>query len=428
MWVVRYSLCGMPKLRPEESVSRDARLDRFTQLLLVALIIGGVVARVHELGYPNELTWDEHHFVENARNIINGRSDWNDHPPLGKLLIALGILTVGDDGAGWRLAPLLFGLALIALAYAFGASAFRSKTAGLYAGAFIAASGFALAFSKTALLDGMLATSMVAAALALWRARSWRGITLGAILIGVSMSFKFTGVVLVVPLVLVTLGRFGAHPKTFGLLVFSMGSMAAVYVAQFSLGLALCGDEFGLLDVVKKTAELFHHHIALDDWKHSATSRWYTWFIPLKTLRLHYAREGDVVRMMTTSGNPILWWGVNAAVLWSAFDVLRRLRHGDPGMVRQVFQSTPGQSYLLMLWFLPLCPWILTNRDSYIYHYLPSYAFGLILFGGLTSTLSSSKARLLVVALVSVVFAFGVRLWSKIPFETDSLLHSFFFR
>ena len=62
--------------------SSDARLNRVTQLLLVALIIGGVVARVHDFGYPNELTWDEHHFVENARNLLEGRSDRNDHPPL----------------------------------------------------------------------------------------------------------------------------------------------------------------------------------------------------------------------------------------------------------------------------------------------------------------------------------------------------------
>jgi dolichyl-phosphate-mannose--protein O-mannosyl transferase len=406
----------------------DARLNRVTQLLLVGLIIGGVVARVHDFGYPNELTWDEHHFVENARNLLEGRSDRNDHPPLGKLLLALGIVTVGDEGAGWRSAPLLFGLALIALAYALGASAFRSRVAGLYAGAFIAASGFVLAFSKTALLDGTLATSMVAAALALWRARSWRGITFGAVLIGLSISIKFTGVVLVVPLAMVTLGRLGANPRAFGVLVLGMVAIAAVYVAQFSFGLALAGDEHGVVDVAKKTAELFRHHIGLDDWKHSATSRWYTWFIPLKAVRLHYAREGDIVRAMTTSGNPILWWGVNAAVLWTGFDLLRRLRRGLSARVRGASPATSGKCYLLLMWFLPLCPWIFTNRDSYIYHYVPSYVFGLILFGGLASTLLNPKARLALVAVVTVVFVFGVRVWSKIPLDADSLTHSLFFR
>jgi len=105
-----------------------------------------------------------------------------------KLLIAVGMIAMGDGGTGWRLVPLLCGLALIALAYLLAVSAFRSRVAGLYAAAFIAASGFVLAFSKTALLDGMLATSMTAAALAVWRARSWAGVVFAAVLIGLSAS------------------------------------------------------------------------------------------------------------------------------------------------------------------------------------------------------------------------------------------------
>ncbi len=417
----------MPKKSSRGPTALDVRLQGVTQVLLIALIIGGVVARVHEFGYPNELTWDEHHFVENARNLLASRSDWNDHPPLGKLLLAVGIVALGDEGAGWRAAPLLLGLALIALAFAFGGSAFRSKTAGLYAGAFMAASGFVMAFSKTALLDGMLATSMVAAALALWRARTWRGILLGAALIGLSMSIKFTGVVLVVPLALLTVSRLGVSSRSFGALVLALFTMFAVYVSQFSIGLWLAGDEHGIVDVARKTVELLRHHIGLDDWRHSATSRWYTWFIPLKAVRLHFARDEDVIRMLTTAGNPILWWGVNLAVLWTGLDWLRRMRSGFAASVRAAAPAWKGQIYLALLWFLPLCPWIFTNRDSYIYHYLPSYVFGLVLFGGLVSSLRSAKAKFLLVSAVSVTFFFAVRIWSKIPFGVDSLLHSLLF-
>lgn len=416
----------MPNDRSHDAGPSGLRLERLTQVLLLALIAGGAAARLYDFGYPNELTWDEPHFVENARNILAGRSDWNDHPPLGKLLIAAGILAMGDQGAGWRLAPLLLGLALIGLAYALGASTFRSKTAGLYAAAFIAASGFVLAFSKTALLDGMLATMMVAAALVLWRARSWRGIIFGATLIGLATSIKFTAIVLVVPLALVTLARSESRLKALGVLALGVIALAAVYTAQFSVGLALAGDEYGPVDVAKKTVELFRHHIGLDDWEHSATSRWYTWFIPLKAVRLHYARDGSIVRALTTKGNLLLWWGVNLAVLWSTVDLVRRKWRERLVRAGPSARPAPGRNYLLLMWFLPLCPWIFTNRDSYIYHYLPSYVFGLVLFGGLTSTLSNPKARLGVVASVTVVFAYCFRVWSKIPLDADSLLHAMF--
>lgn len=417
----------MPNEPCQDSGSSGLRLEWLTRVLLLALIAGGAAARLFDFGYPNELTWDEPHFVENARNILEGRSDWNDHPPLGKLLIAAGILALGDQGAGWRLAPLVLGLALIVVAYALGTAAFRSKTAGLYAGAFIAASGFVLAFSKTALLDGMLATTMGAAALALWRARSWRGITLGAVLIGLATSIKFTGIVLVVPLALMTLARSESRSKALGVLALGVTALAAVYAAQFSLGLALAGDEYGPVDVAKKTVELFRHHIGLDDWEHSATSRWYTWFIPLKVVRLHYAQDGNIVRALTTKGNPLLWWGVNLAVLWSMVDLVRRKWRERLEGTAPSARPASGRNYLLLMWFLPLCPWIFTNRDSYIYHYLPSYVFGLVLFGGLTSTLSNPKARLGIVASITLVFAYCVRVWSKIPLDADSLLHAMFF-
>lgn len=417
----------MPSDLSHDAVPSDLRLERLTQILLLALIVGGVAARLYDFGYPNELTWDEPHFVENARNILAGRSDWNDHPPLGKLLIATGMLAMGDQGEGWRLAPLLFGLALIVLAYALGVSTFRSRSAGLYAAAFIAASGFVLAFSKTALLDGMLATMMVAAALALWKARSWRGITSGAVLIGLSASIKFTGIVLVVPLALMTLARSESRLKALGVFALGVTTLAAVYTAQFSLGLSLAGEAHGPIDVANKTVELFRHHIGLNDWQHSATSRWYTWFIPLRAVRLHYAREGNVVRALTTKGNPLLWWGVNLAVLWSMVGLIRRKwREGLIGKASNT-RLPSGRSYLLLMWALPLCPWIFTNRDSYIYHYLPSYVFGLVLFGGLTSTLSNPKARLGVVVGVTLVFAYCVRVWSKVPLAADSLLHALFF-
>ena len=416
----------------QDDLSHDAgsaglRLETLTQVLLVALVAGGAAARIYDFGYPNELTWDEHHFVENARNILAGRSDWNDHPPLGKILIAAGMRAMGDQGAGWRLAPLLLGLALIGLAYALGASAFRSKTAGLYAAAFIAASGFVLAFSKTALLDGMLATMMVAAAFVLWRARSWRGITCGAVLIGLAASIKFTGIVLAVPLALMAVTRYRSRLKALGVFALGAITVAAVYAVLFSWGLALAGDDYGPVDVARKTVELFRHHIGLDDWEHSATSRWYTWFIPLRVVRLHYERNGDVVRALTTKGNPLLWWGVNLAVLWSTVDLVsRKWRDGLIGTAPDTRPSS-GRNYLLLMWVLPLCPWIFTNRDSYIYHYLPSYVFGLVLFGGLTSTLSDPKVRFGVVVGITLVFAYCVRVWSKIPLDANSLLHTVFF-
>jgi len=413
----------------DKASKRTQRIERVILAILFGLIVGGVAARMQDLGYPEHLTWDEPHFAENARNFLHNRPDWNDHPPLGKLLIAAGMIVVGDNSTGWRLVPLLFGLALIGLAYFLTASAFRSRMAGLFAAAFVAADGFVLAYAKTALIDEMLATMMVAAALSLWRARSWIGIAIGAVFIGLAMSIKFSGAVMAVPLACIIVWRFGRSSKSAGLLALSFLLIVGVYAAQFSFGLALTGSAHGLDDVFRKSVDFLRRHLAATEGKHPQTSRWYTWFIPLKTITLHYAREGDTVRTLSTMGHPVLWWGVNGAVLWSAFDSVRRRReHASATDEKAVPNWGSGQLYLLLLWFLPLLPWIITDRDSYLYHYLPSYVFGLMLLGGVVSTIAGRKAiQLGFVVVVALVFVYCVPVWAKIPFSADSLLHFLFF-
>lgn len=417
-----------PESAPTSSKGRSRIVRSVTVAILAGLIFAGAAARMQDLGYPHELTWDENHFVENARNLLHGKSDWNDHPPFGKLLIAAGMLVAGDDSTGWRLAPLVLGLCLVVLAYLLAADAFDSRWAGLLAAAFIAADGFTLAYSKTALLDGMLATTMVAAALFIWRAGSWAGVAIAGVFVGLSMSIKFSGAVMFVPLVLAVPLRFGIGAKSLGLLLLGTSAAAITYVAQFMVGLTLANDPNGILDVASKTAELLRHHLRLNDWKHPQTSRWYTWFVPLKRLTIYYARERDTVRALSPSGHPVLWWGVNIALLWTLVDAARRVRAHIVGRARGAHPARLPQHYFWMLWFLPLLPWIISNRDSYLYHYLPSYVFGLLLLAGLVSTFRRwETAQLVFAVVVAAVFAFCVPVWSKIPFSADSLLHALFF-
>ena len=77
---------------------------------LIAVAIG-IWLRAQRLGEPAGLAWDEHHFVRTAQNYLVGAKDWNDHPPLGKLLIAQGIHWFGDVSFAWRASALASGIA-----------------------------------------------------------------------------------------------------------------------------------------------------------------------------------------------------------------------------------------------------------------------------------------------------------------------------
>src|SRR5262245_14075019 len=93
----------------ERSLRRDGPMAE----LCVGLFVFGIFRRLVYLCFPPGLTWDEHHFVINARNYINHAHDWNDHPPLGKLLMVPWILLLGDTSFAWRLSPALLGIASI---------------------------------------------------------------------------------------------------------------------------------------------------------------------------------------------------------------------------------------------------------------------------------------------------------------------------
>ena len=90
---------------------KENRLALFlTFLLLVMHLI--IINR------PGEMVFDETHYVNEANSIIAGEGLLHpEHPSLGKLFIALGILLFGNKAFGWRIFSVLFGVTSILLFY-----------------------------------------------------------------------------------------------------------------------------------------------------------------------------------------------------------------------------------------------------------------------------------------------------------------------
>jgi dolichyl-phosphate-mannose-protein mannosyltransferase len=406
--------------RPFQRAARVfSALSGNTGLIVAAslMIALGIWLRVQGLGFPPHFTFDEHHFVENARPYLTGGVDRNDHPPLGKLLIATALHWFGDKPTSWRFFPLCFGFVTIALAGAMAERLFRDWRAGLIAAAFVAVDGFFISYSRAALLDGMLTCFVLASALAAVTARSFGGVLLASALVGLAASIKFSGITMVGAIVVFTL-VLGRAPR---LSVLAIGTVLVVYFAQFSLGLALMHRPYGVEDVWKATFDLTRHHLALTDMTNPATSHWYTWFFPIRPLMHAWEPIPGGARVMSSMGNPLLWWSVSAAVLWalsSAADAaLVRLRKLPQNATGFFAEHRFAILSLLMLWALPVLPWIISRRDSYIYHYLPAYGFGLVLVAGSLFHLYKKHVAggLLALLLIAEVSVFYAPIWGKHP-------------
>ncbi len=386
-----------------------ARLPSAKVVLLLTLMCGGVAARLVNLQYPASFIFDEHHFVENARNYLAHRGDWNDHPPLGKLVIAASMRALGDNALGWRLPSLLLGLLTIAVAGVASARLFRSREAGLMAAALIAADGAFIVYSRTALLDGQLVFLQALALLvATFRWRLVTAVAAGAVF-GLACSVKFSGVGLLV--------LFGAamvldetidwrRRFTFALLIGVVG--VVVYFALYALGLSISGVAWGPSEVWANTQRLLQHHGGLTDMKHASTSGWATWFLPLKPIV--FLREGHLgaVRMVTMLGNLAVWWAASATFFGAVTLVLR-------DGTRRAREWPHGKALLLLLAAALgfLAPWVLSHRDSYAYHYLPTYLALVVLLAGVLRWASerAPKQVLGYLCVVTVVSALYGPLW-----------------
>ena len=382
--------------------------------LCIGFICLGALWRLVDLDYPHTFSFDEHHFVRNARNYMLGQADWNDHPPLGKLVLVPAMKVFGDRGVGWRLSSALFGLAMVFLVGLIAAKIFRDRTVGLMAAAFVAVDGFFISYARTALIDNPL-TAFIYAALALMLyARSLGWFAWAAVCVGLAVSSKWTGVcvLLLAPVVL--------HQKGHSILhVAWMFTVAAlVYVGIGATALKITHQPMSMAGMMRTNWDLLQHHAGFTVWDNAASSRWYTWPLLTHPLVMHFERVGpSAVRAMSTIGNLLLWFGTTASIFLALAGLLRalwrRLRKHVP------IAPAHGREALAVFGMVALMlPFILTHRQSYIFHYLGAYGLGL---GLLASRLVRLEKRSSLVVLGFLVCTAVVSL-IYVPLWTGSIL------
>ena len=400
--------------RPEP-ISRAFDSMRFAiSALCIGFICLGAFWRLVDLDYPRTFSFDEHHFVRNARNYIIGAADWNDHPPLGKLVLVPAMKIFGDRGLGWRLSSALFGLAMVGLIGLIAAKIFRDRTVGLLAAAFVAVDGFFLSYARTALIDNPL-TAFIYAALALMLyARSLAWFVWAAVGVGLAVSSKWTGVcvLLLAPILLRKKGHSIFHVAW----MFAVAS--AVYLAVGAFALKLTHQPIAMDGMMRTNWDLLRHHAGFTVWDNAGSSKWYTWLVLTHPLVMHFERIGpNAVRATSTIGNLLLWFGTTACLLLALVGLVRaawRWLH-----TRVAIAPEHGRDALVLAGMLALmAPFILTHRQSYIFHYLGAYGLGLGLLASRIARLERRSAA----AVVGFLVCTAVVSFIYLPLWTGSVL------
>jgi Gpi18-like mannosyltransferase len=122
-------------------------------IIISLLLIAAAITRFWHLSHPAEIVFDEVHFVAQGRHYLHGESFLDPHPPLAKLVIALGILIFGDNPFGWRVGNATIGTAMVGITYLLGRRLTGSRLVGALAGAILLCDGMYLVDSHYAVID-----------------------------------------------------------------------------------------------------------------------------------------------------------------------------------------------------------------------------------------------------------------------------------
>jgi dolichyl-phosphate-mannose--protein O-mannosyl transferase len=410
--------------------------------------------------YLSETYFDEIYFARTAEQYLNGQLpyEWT-HPPLGKLLQAVGILVFGYSPFGWRIMGVVFAALMIPVMYFFGKALLRSRV-----GAFTAA--FLLTFDFMHFTMGRMGTadtyvvffSMLSQLFFLlylqsvlregWKA-SVNPLFLSFVFFALGFStkwiviFGFAGLLLMLATlrlkeVVKLKGSFADKYAAFFdhpfLLLFLFAAVAVsiyllMYLPDMVNGRTLAG-------VIQLQFEMYRYHSTLVA-THPFASSWWSWPLMVSTqgyvplwLFVAYLPNG-VKSTIAVLGNPAVWWVGFACVLFITADLVknliqhfRRTRNmGQESVSGKGGQWDVAAIFIVTEFFIQWVPYILISRVTFIYHFyvcVPYLCFASAYF--ISRNWHTRRGKALTIAYFTIVLALFAAFYpvtSGIPASTS---------
>jgi dolichyl-phosphate-mannose-protein mannosyltransferase len=410
--------------------------------VLVAL---GLLIHLLFLGTPNSAVFDEVHFGKFISGYFTHEYYFDIHPPLGKMLLAgwgwvwgfkpgFSFANIGDvfpdrTYIALRLLPSLAGAFLPLVVYGIARRMGMRKAAAFLAGFLVAVDNALLAQSRYILLDAFLLLCGFSAVYCYlwWRQKGspWL-LPLAGILGALAMSVKWTGMTFLGIIVLLELlhlwqDRKGTAKRRIRVVVASLIVLPVItYAIPFAAHFMLLaksgpGDAFmsarfqhGLfgsqytdddltplpmpMKIFELNREMYRANQRLTA-SHPYSSEWYTWPLMQRTV-FYWVKDMGRIYLM---GNPVVWWLSSLAVLVALADTL----------ARRVIRAERRQLALLGAWAVNILPFIFIGRVMFLYHYLTSLVWAVLLLALLVDRLRRpTKAVIAIGALALAAFIF----------------------
>lgn len=354
--------------------------------------------------------YDEIYYVDFANDYIGGKLDFDVHPPLGKLLIALGISTFKNNPYGWRMANVLFGILLIIFSAFLAKKVFQGKHVFNLVLIILSFESLTFVLSHFALLDVFGATFVV---MSFWFSFKYLEqeklffLYSAFVLLGLAVGVKWSNLMFLVPILvlLIKRGKLKILDKA-NLILFSIPPLA--YLATFVPNILL-GD-----NIINWHNSALEYHLNFKD-VHRYHSPWWTWWFDYHPTWLKFDRVGGLISGVVAIGNPFIFWGIVLSMMLTTFYLLKKT----------LLSLNIKVMYMSVLLFS--LQWLFLNRSSFNTNILPAVPFGVIVLSYWLANLWEKKGGSTIVlsylALTVLTFIFFLPLLVGWPVTEE-----FFFR
>ena len=311
------------------------------------------------------------------------------HPPLGKLIIALGLTIFGVNPFGWRFMGVLFGVLMLPVMWQLIRKLFGDDRIALCGTAIFAFDFMHFAQTRIATIDTYGVFFILLMYLFFWSwydHDNWRDLALAGVCFGLCAASKWTclyaGAGLGVLWVIAWLYRFhdakgqSWQKRCFEDFVLNVGFCLVWFVLVPALIYYLSYTPYGLAkgmtapgmyftkDYLKTVMDnqsfMFTYHAGLIA-EHPYSSSWWQWLIDARPI-LYYLEYGDgTVETIGAFTNPLLTWAGLVSVVYL---IVRSIRKRDRRAV-----------FIVVGYLAQLVPWILVSRLTFAYHYFAAVVF-----------------------------------------------------
>lgn len=389
--------------------------------------------------FMNSTYFDEIYFPRTAyENIHHLEVYETTHPPLGKIIQAVGILIFGMNPFGWRIMGTLFGALMVPLMYLIAKKMFNRKFYATMAALLMVFDTMHFAQTRLATIDSYTVVWIMLMYYFMYDVFAGKSyevkgrqyfipLALSGIFFGLGASSKwiclYAGFGLAIVFFLskaleyADYNRMGRetpavkeekwyknfmYDNVWGTFLFCVIFFVIIpvitYVLSYIPYVLVEGNEMGLVDIVLENQDyMFGYHSQLTS-GHPYSSEWWSWLIDWRPI--WYYSGDDVAEGLWSTiasfGNPLIWWSGLIALFASCYIGWKK--------------ADKKVAFTLVGYACQLFPWMLVFRACFIYHYFSCLPFLILFIIYVAKHLVDSKAisKWAVVAFVivcGIVFA-----------------------